>query len=106
MDSIANIESDTPKLQMINSIEAFGLPIDENRKNELKKVRGYNYSRVTPTPLENVRTLSLSSDCMKWIGLGSFSTQQAYKNVRLAELLSGNMLFEGSKPISHCYCGH
>ena len=24
----------------------------------------------------------------------------------LAELLSGNKLFEGSQPFSHCYCGH
>jgi uncharacterized protein YdiU (UPF0061 family) len=43
---------------------------------------------------------------MKWIGLGAYSTKEKCSNTRLAELLCGNMLFQGSNPISHCYCGH
>jgi len=59
-----------PKLKMVNSVHTFGLPIDENPENDLKQVRKFNYSKVTPTPLENVHIASLSKDCMQWIGLG------------------------------------
>ncbi len=38
----------------MNSIEKFGLPIDENKENTTKKVRGFNYSKVIPTQLKNV----------------------------------------------------
>ena len=74
-----------------------GLPIDENKDNERKPIRGYNFSYVKPTPLDNVRIGSLSVPCMKWIGMQNFKDP---------EVLSGNKLLEGSKPISHCYCGH
>lgn len=89
---------------MINSVETFGLPIDPSKKNELKQVKGYNFSRCTPTPLDNVRIGSLSKDCMNWIGLGAVAEDTS--NGTLADLLCGNRLFEGSNPISHCYCGH
>ena len=43
-----------------NSIFASGLPIDENPKNEMKPIRGFNYSKVTPTPIEEPYIGSLS----------------------------------------------
>ena len=73
-------------------------------------MRGCNYSKVVPTPLENVRVGSLSEPCMKWIGLKMPKLDQGSKASgeakELAELLSGNKLFEGSEPFAHCYCGH
>jgi uncharacterized protein YdiU (UPF0061 family) len=89
---------------MENTVRKFGLPIDENKKNDLKQVKGFNYSYVTPTPLDNVRIASLSAPCMQYLGLKMPSTPQEHKD--LAELLSGNKLFNDSHPISHCYCGH
>jgi len=56
-------------LQFINSIKNFGLPIDENKENKTKQVKGFNYSKVTPSPLKNVKLVSYSESCMKWIGL-------------------------------------
>ena len=89
---------------MVNSIEKFGLPIDESKDESQRQVKGYNYSRVTPTPLENVRIVSLSKDCLKWIGMQGFEQKAGEKD--FAEVLAGNTLFPGSKPLSHCYCGH
>lgn len=48
---------------------------------------------------------------MKWIGLempklDSNDDFQTATGRELAELLSGNRLFEGSEPFAHCYCGH
>jgi hypothetical protein len=39
----------------VNSIVNFGLPIDENKDNTMGQVRGYNYSKVIPSPLNNVK---------------------------------------------------
>lgn len=89
---------------MVNSIEKFGLPIDESKDESQRQVRSFNYARVTPTPLENVRIVSLSPDCLNWIGMDGW--QQKVEAGQLASLLSGNTLFPGSKPLSHCYCGH
>ena len=46
--------NDFENLEFVNSIKKFGLPIDENKENTLKKVKGFNYSKVTPTQLKNV----------------------------------------------------
>ena len=46
--------NDFENLEFVNSIKNFGLPIDENKENALKKVKGFNYSKVTPTQLKNV----------------------------------------------------
>ena len=91
-----SMQSSQP-VQFKNTVISCGLPIDENKENNLKQVRGFNFSYVTPTPLDNVRIGSLSDPCMKWIGMEEFKD---------AEVLSGNKLLKGSKPIAHCYCGH
>ena len=52
---------------------------------------GCNYSKVMPTPLENVRVGVLSEPCMKWIGLRMPTEEGGAKE--LAELLGGNKLF-------------
>lgn len=87
------------------------MPIDESQKASASKqqfhkyrkqetVRGFNYSKVAPTRLENVRLVSLSEPCMKWIGLKmpkvDQTSQASGEAKELAELLSGNKLFDGS----------
>ncbi len=89
----------------MNSVINFGLPIDENKDNIMKQVRGFNYSKVNPSPLNKVNLSVYSPQCMKLIGLHSDYYSQEDKK-KLAEYLSGNKLFKSSIPISHCYCGH
>ena len=98
-------KKDFEDLMFLNSIINFGLPIDENKENNIKKVKGFNYSKVTPTKLKNVSLSCLSSSCMKWIGLHKENYSKEDKKL-LAELLCGNKIFNQSIPISHCYCGH
>jgi hypothetical protein len=57
----------------VNSIVNFGLPIDENKDNTMGQVRGFNYSKVIPSPLNNVKLSIYSPQCMKLIGLYSDS---------------------------------
>lgn len=80
------------------------MQVEPEEKPKLRKVRGYNFSRVQATPLENVKLAAISVDCFRWLGLkepGSRHDQQV-----LAQILSGNRVLEGSVPLSHCYCGH
>jgi len=59
--------------------------------------------------LAKVRIGALSETCMKWVGLTPpqvTSKTMLSDSEELARLLSGSQLFEGSDPISHCYCGH
>jgi hypothetical protein len=42
----------TQKVNFVNTVQSFGLPVDENPKNKPAQVRGKNYSKVRPTPLE------------------------------------------------------
>ena len=45
------------------------MPIHESDFNQIKEVRGYNYSKVNPEPLNDVSLGIVSESCMKWIGL-------------------------------------
>jgi uncharacterized protein YdiU (UPF0061 family) len=92
------------QIKFANTVKTFGLPVDENKDNTAKQVRGFNFSKVTPTELANVRIASLSPACFEWLGVEMPQTEDEKKAA--AELLSGNVLFEGSEPFSHCYCGH
>jgi serine/tyrosine/threonine adenylyltransferase len=85
-------------------VKSFGLPFDENVEKKLAQVRGKNYSKVKPTPLEQVRIVSLSKPAMDWLGMPIPTSAEEKQG--LAERLSGNELFEGSDPFAHCYCGH
>jgi len=56
------------KVQFINSVYKFGLPT-ENKPNNTRQVKGFNYSKVMPTPLNNVRIGVLSKPCLEWMGV-------------------------------------
>ena len=60
---------DIDKLKFINTVIKFDLPIDTNIDNDLKLVRGFNFSRVKPTPLKNVKIAAVSVPCLDWMGI-------------------------------------
>lgn len=70
-----------------------------------RPVRGYNYSRVAPTAIEQPFIGALSEPCMQMIGLSQERIRQMDKT-RLAEFLCGNKTSQGCVPLSHCYCGY
>ena len=74
------------------------------------QVKGFIYSKVTPTPIINPKIIGLSKSCFAQMGLSDFyeeiTTASEEQQNKYAELFSGNSLFDGSVPISHNYCGH
>ncbi|TNV81379.1 hypothetical protein FGO68_gene17630 [Halteria grandinella] len=79
--------------------------LDPNPSNNVpRQVRGFAYSKCTPTPVKNPYIASLSESALNIIGLKKatlLDNKQLY-----ADYLSGNRLFPGSLPLSHNYCGH
>eukprot|EP00741_Cyanophora_paradoxa_P024209 tig00021745_g23381.t1 len=74
--------------------------IDEEMSNYIRQVRGANFSRVHPTPVENPRLVASSSDALKLIDLDGADEAD------LAEFFSGNKVPEGAEPAAHCYVGY
>ena len=70
-----------------------------------KQVKGANYSYVTTTPVLNPRIISLSEKVLN--DTVEVTKDEIMQNEdEWAQILSGNVLLEGSRPIAHCYCGH
>ena len=90
--------------QFENTILNSDMRVEEDEKEGRRKVRGSNYSRTMPTPLENVKLAVISQDCFKWLGM-KVPESRSEKSV-LAQFFSGNRVLEGSVPLTHCYCGH
>jgi len=65
-------------------------------------VKGFNYSRVKPTPKENPRIVSLSPPALSLLDLDSSQIEKDHDSVLY---LSGNKDISNSEPIAHCYCG-
>ena len=87
-----------------NSILASGMPIDEDKdQKQGRPVKGKNFSKVMPTPIEKPYIASVSHEILQMIGLGE---HERLNQAELAEYLCGNKLFDGSIPLSHCYAGH
>ena len=59
-------------LKFENSIIESKLPIDENPTNEQRAIRGFNFSKVTPTPLDEPRLAIASDEVMAMIGLNNY----------------------------------
>lgn len=81
------------------------LLIDESMEPGSRQVRGYTHSAVTPMSVENPKIISISDKVMR-------ETLEVTKEEILenpehwAQILSGNSLPEGSRPIANCYCGN
>eukprot|EP00744_Colponema_vietnamica_P001958 GILI01003160.1.p1 GENE.GILI01003160.1~~GILI01003160.1.p1 ORF type:complete len:763 (-),score=116.70 GILI01003160.1:104-2392(-) len=104
------------------------LPIDVEKQNFIREVKGACFSMVKPTPVQHPSLVAVSPSALSLLGIPiSISSQVADPlsatsakstaddaNATLVSnltgdielYLSGNELLEGSEPASHCYCGH
>jgi hypothetical protein len=78
------------------------LPVDTVVDNTQRQVRGACFSRVSPTPVKNPRTVVYSESAMALLGLPVSELPRP----EFAEYFSGNRIIPGSEPAAHCYCGH
>jgi uncharacterized protein YdiU (UPF0061 family) len=78
------------------------LPVDPERRNFTREVRGACFSLVEPTPVKNPQLVCYSPDVLRWIELDEAETRRP----DFAEYFSGNKLLPGARPAAHCYCGH
>ena len=79
------------------------LPVEEIPKGvtrpEQRSVSGACFSLVEISPLTGVKTVGVSSDALRLLGI-----DDTHKN--FAEYMSGSKVIPGSQPAAHCYCGH
>ncbi|XP_013399695.1 selenoprotein O-like [Lingula anatina] len=78
------------------------LPIDTEKKNFVRQVRGACFSRVEPTPVTNPEVVCVSAKAMALLDLPESELQRE----DFAEYFSGNKLLPGAETAAHCYCGH
>ncbi|XP_033102203.1 protein adenylyltransferase SelO, mitochondrial-like [Anneissia japonica] len=79
------------------------LPIDEEKRNFTRQVRGACFSKVSPTPVANPQIVAYADDVMT--GLLDLPESEL-KRGDFAEYFAGNKLLPGCDPAAHCYCGH
>ena len=79
------------------------LPVEENEINTSHKVRGYNFSKVNPTPKDNPCIVSLSAPALELLDLDK---ERVEKDPDTVLYISGNKPIPGSEPVAQCYCGH
>jgi uncharacterized protein YdiU (UPF0061 family) len=60
-------------------------------------VKGFNFSKVTPTPLDEPFLAASSEEVLKMIGVGD---DKIYDEDYLAQVLSGSLVEEGCIPLS------
>ena len=69
-----------------------------------ERVSGACFSLASPTPCTSPRVVAVSAPALAEVGIAP--PDGAKELASFAELLSGNRLLEGSKPLAHCYCGY
>src|SRR4051812_884613 len=78
------------------------LPVDVSVENRTRQVHGACFSRVSPTPVREPRTLAVADEVAEMLGLSSeFTGSQEF-----AEVFAGNRLLPGMDPAAACYGGH
>lgn len=82
------------------------LPLDSNKQNYTRQVKGAFFSLCMPTPLQNPKLITYSKDALKLIGINYEGEMTDQMKEELANYFSGNVILEGSQPASHCYCGY
>lgn len=102
------------------------LPIDPEKQNFVREVKGACFSRLKPTPVQNPSLVAISPAALSLLGLPTNTLSQIATSTNakqsnqdaantdlvsalsadLEKYLSGNEVLEGSEPASHCYCGH
>lgn len=78
------------------------LPLDNEQANYTRQVAGACFSRVTPTPVKNPKTVAYSAKAMELLDI----SEKECKRGDFAKYMAGNVLFPGSETAAHCYCGH
>ena len=103
MDHVNSTE-DSNLLSNLNVTSLFtaSLPADPVLENSCRQVREAMFSFTNPTPVSAPKLISFSEEVAQTLELPRewFSSQDA------ADVLSGNTLFNGSKPYACCYGGH
>jgi serine/tyrosine/threonine adenylyltransferase len=79
-----------------------GLPVDPSVENRTRQVYGACFSRVTPTPVRQPRTLAVARDVTQLLEL----PEDFVASQRFAEVFAGNQLLPGMDSASACYGGH
>lgn len=88
------------------------LPMDmATEERSSRPVRDAIFSRISPEPVTSPALVAASSEALKLIGIqlpNNVSDQGhiAMTESQIADYFSGNKLFHGSEPASHCYAGH
>ncbi|EDO49000.1 predicted protein [Nematostella vectensis] len=78
------------------------LPIDKETKNYVRQVEGACFSLVEPAPVSNPKTVVFSESALELLDLHKAEIERQ----EFAQYFSGNKLLPGTRPASHCYCGH
>ncbi|VDQ09001.1 unnamed protein product [Trichobilharzia regenti] len=94
--------SQSIKYPRFDNIQLKCLPVD-NGPNTIRSVPNACFARVNPTGVDNPRLVVLSPDVLNLLDLENNKSEERNS---LVEYLSGNKLWPGSDPSSHCYCGY
>jgi len=78
------------------------LPEDPIPDNFIRRVDGAAYSRVSPTPVQAPRLVSVIPEMVKAIGL----SKEAPSHPDFLRVFSGNATHSGMAPYASCYGGH
>ncbi|XP_033625295.1 protein adenylyltransferase SelO, mitochondrial-like [Asterias rubens] len=78
------------------------LPIDPEKKNFTRPVKGACFSKTTPEPVANPETVAVSLPALRLLGLEDKESERP----EFAEFFSGSKTLPGSDSAAHCYCGH
>lgn len=78
------------------------LPVDPDRRNTQRQVRGACFSLVEPTPVANPQLVVASLDALSLLDMHPDEVNRD----DFAAFFSGNQLLPGAQPAAHCYCGH
>ncbi|XP_071941976.1 protein adenylyltransferase SelO, mitochondrial-like [Antedon mediterranea] len=96
----------TATLETLNfdNLALRSLPIDEEKRNFTRQVRGACFSKVSPTAVaDDPELVAYSEDVLT--GLLDLPESELRRD-DFAEYFSGNKLLPGCDPAAHCYCGH
>lgn len=97
-----NAMADVFRNILFNNCALQKLPVENSNSKAVREVAGACFSLVSPTPVENPKLVAYSASALNLIDLD----KSAVKLKDFASYFSGNTLFPGSEPASHCYCGH
>ena len=78
------------------------LPVDPERANFRRQIKGACYSRVAPTPVANPELVSYSEATAKLLNL----TNESCESSLFTQVFTGNDLLPGMEPYAQCYGGH